>query len=126
MAHIPTVPIDAVGDLPRSTCSTDDLRMRFPCQTVTAVMQCAGNRRADIQPYGRWRDGTETQVKVVATKSIGSFWTSYVPRRLHLNATWFHNYDPLRVCIGRSCASTAGPRTCLNPAPATSSRRRRF
>lgn len=70
--------------------------MRFPCQTVTAVMQCARNRRADIQPYGRWRDGTETQVKAVATKSIGSFGTSYVPRRLHLNAIWFHNYDPLR------------------------------
>ena len=35
-------------------------------------------------------------MKAVATKGIGSFGTSYVPRRLHLNAIWFHNYDPLR------------------------------
>ena len=49
-----------------------------------------------IQPYGYQRGGIETQVKAAATKSIGSFGTSYVPRRLHLNAIWFHNYDPLR------------------------------
>ncbi len=47
---------------------------------------------AYVTPY----NGTETQVKAVVTKSIGSFGTSYVPRRLHLNAIWFHNYDPLR------------------------------
>lgn len=50
-----------------------------------------------IQPYGYERGGTETQVKFVASKSIGSFGTSYVPRQLHLNAIWFHNYDPLRL-----------------------------
>lgn len=50
-----------------------------------------------IQPYGYERGGTETQVKAVASKSIGSFGTSYVPRQLHLNAIWFHNYDPLRL-----------------------------
>lgn len=32
-------------------------------------------------------------MKAVATKSIGFFDTSYVPRRLHLNAIWFHNYE---------------------------------
>lgn len=47
------------------------------------------------QPYGYEAGGTETNVKFVATKSIGSFGTSYVPRQLHLNAIWFHNYDPL-------------------------------
>ncbi len=30
--------------------SMADLRQRFPERTVTAVMQCAGNRRADMQP----------------------------------------------------------------------------
>ena len=48
------------------------------------------------QPFGYQNGGTETLVKAVATKSIGSFGTNYVPRRLHLNAAWFHNYDPLR------------------------------
>jgi sulfite oxidase len=30
--------------------SMSELRQRFPERTVTAVMQCAGNRRADMQP----------------------------------------------------------------------------
>ncbi len=30
--------------------SLDDLRRRFPERRVTAVLQCAGNRRADLQP----------------------------------------------------------------------------
>jgi len=30
--------------------SVPELRARFPARTVTAVMQCAGNRRADLQP----------------------------------------------------------------------------
>ncbi|ONH84225.1 hypothetical protein APZ41_005270 [Roseomonas mucosa] len=53
------------------------------------------------QPFGAGNGGTETSVKFVATKSIGSIGTSYVPRRLHLNAAWFHNYDPIRSEDGR-------------------------
>lgn len=54
-----------------------------------------------VQPFGYQNGGTETLVKLVATKSIGSFGTSYVPRRLHLNAIWYHNYDTLRTEDGR-------------------------
>ena len=53
------------------------------------------------QPYGYQRGGTETSVQAVATKSIGSFGTSYVPHQLHLNAIWFHNYDPLSLADTR-------------------------
>ena len=40
-----------VGGLVRTLLdlSVPDLRARFPVRTVTAVMQCAGNRRADMQ-----------------------------------------------------------------------------
>ena len=47
------------------------------------------------QPYGYQSGGTESQVKAIASKSIGSFGSSYVPRPLHVNAIWFHDYDPL-------------------------------
>ena len=47
------------------------------------------------QPYGYQSGGTESQIKAIASKSIGSFGSSYVPRQLHVNAIWFHNYDPL-------------------------------
>lgn len=50
-----------------------------------------------VQPYGYQNGGTETPVKFAATKSIGSFGASYIPCRLHLNAIWYHNYDPLRT-----------------------------
>jgi len=49
------------------------------------------------QPYGYQSGGTESQVEAIASKSIGSFGTSYVPRQLHFNAIWFHNYDPLSL-----------------------------
>ncbi len=49
------------------------------------------------QPYGYQKGGTETSVQAIASKSIGSFGTSYVPRQLHFNAIWFHNYDPLSL-----------------------------
>ncbi|MBE7196349.1 MULTISPECIES: hypothetical protein [Methylobacterium] len=51
-------------------------------------------------PYGRMAGGTETELKFLATKSIGTpdpeglSPYSYVPRRIHFNASWFHNYDP--------------------------------
>ena len=53
------------------------------------------------QPFGYQSGGTETELKFLATKSLdtldpsGSSPYSYVPRRLHFNASWFHNYDPL-------------------------------
>lgn len=47
------------------------------------------------QPFGDMSGGTETELKAILTKSIGSFGTSYLPRRVHLNASWFHNYDTL-------------------------------
>lgn len=47
------------------------------------------------QPYGYQSGGTESQIKAIASKSIGSFGSNYVPRQLHVNAIWFHNYDPL-------------------------------
>lgn len=49
------------------------------------------------QPFGHQHGGTETSMQGIATKSIGSFGTSYVPRQLYLNAIWFHNYDPLSL-----------------------------
>lgn len=54
------------------------------------------------QPFGYRNGGTETELKFLATKSLdapdasGSSPYSYVPRRLHFNGSWFHNYDPLR------------------------------
>ena len=53
------------------------------------------------QPYGYRGGGTETELKFLATKSLGTpdpegtspF--SYVPRQIHFNASWFHNFDPL-------------------------------
>ena len=56
------------------------------------------------QPYGYQSGGTESQVKFVASKSIGSFGTNYVPRQLHVNAIWFHNYDR---CHSRTSANAA-------------------
>ena len=53
------------------------------------------------QPYGYQAGGTESQVKLVATKSIGSFGTDYVPRRLDVEAIWFHDYDPLSLAGAR-------------------------
>lgn len=40
--------IDGEGVTTPLTLSLDELRSRFPLRTVTAVMQCAGNRRADL------------------------------------------------------------------------------
>ena len=51
-------------------------------------------------PYGRMAGGTETELKFLATKSLGTpdpeglSPYSYVPRQVHFNASWFHNYDP--------------------------------
>lgn len=53
------------------------------------------------QPFGLRSGGTETELKFLATKSIGPFDTaglspfSYSPRSFHLNVSWFHNYSPL-------------------------------
>lgn len=53
------------------------------------------------QPYGYRAGGTETEVEFLATKSIGTpdplglSPYAYVPRQLHFNAAWFHNYDPI-------------------------------
>lgn len=50
--------------------------------------------------YGARAGGTETELKFLATKSVGTpdpeglSPYSYVPRQIHLNASWFHNYDP--------------------------------
>jgi hypothetical protein len=52
-------------------------------------------------PYGRMAGGTETELKFLATKSLGTpdpeglSPYSYVPRQIHFNASWFHNYDPI-------------------------------
>jgi hypothetical protein len=53
------------------------------------------------QPFGYQNGGTETELRFLATKSLGTSDASgsdpysYVPRRIHFNASWFHNYDPL-------------------------------
>lgn len=54
-----------------------------------------------VQPFGLQSGGTETELKFLATKSIGPFDSEgnspfcYSPRSLHVNASWLHNYDPL-------------------------------
>ena len=46
--------IELVGLGPTSTLLTlSDLKARFPERTIVSVMQCAGNRRADLQPIHR-------------------------------------------------------------------------
>lgn len=53
------------------------------------------------QPYGYRNGGTETELKFIASKSLGTpdpeglSPYAYVPRQVHFNASWFHNYDPL-------------------------------
>lgn len=47
------------------------------------------------KPYGLNSGGTETVVKGILTKSIGPLGDSYIPRRVHLNAAWYHNWNPL-------------------------------
>lgn len=48
------------------------------------------------RPFGQdgGHGGTETSLGLYATKSIGAFGRSYVPRRLSVNAIWYHNYEP--------------------------------
>ena len=53
------------------------------------------------QPYGYESGGTETSVKFVASKSIGASGTDYVPRQLHLDVVYYHNYDPLSLAGAR-------------------------
>ena len=72
-------------------------------------------RACVLQPYDYQWSGTETQVKAAAVKSIGSFGTSYVPRRLHLNTIWFHNYDPLRVTTPSSGTATWSASAIASP-----------
>ncbi|MGY3490527.1 hypothetical protein ACVW1C_008471 [Bradyrhizobium sp. USDA 4011] len=66
------------------------------------------------KPYGRDAGGTETELKFLATKPIGTFDLggyspfSYVPRRIHFNASWFHNHDPLPGHDGRTERSVSG------------------
>lgn len=70
---------------------------------IPAIAVAAGITR----PFGRDAGGTESELKLLATKSLppfdvsGSWPLSYVPRRLHLNASWFHNYDPDRSASER-------------------------
>ncbi len=51
------------------------------------------------QPFGADSGGTESGVTLLLTKSLGDWLgdrtgpLGYVPRRVHVNATWFHNYD---------------------------------
>jgi hypothetical protein len=40
-------------------------------------------------PFGPGGERVETELKFIATKSLGGF----VPRRLHLNVSWVHAYD---------------------------------
>lgn len=53
------------------------------------------------QPYSYQKGGTETLVQAIASKPIGSFGASYVPRQLHFDAIWFHNHDPLSLTDAR-------------------------
>ena len=53
------------------------------------------------QPYGYQSGGTEADLKFVASKSIGSFGTSYVPCQLHVNTIYYHNFDPLSLANTR-------------------------
>lgn len=45
------------------------------------------------EPYGSESGGTETSIKAIATKSIGPYGDTYIPRRIHLNLRWNHNWD---------------------------------
>ncbi len=47
-------------------------------------------------PYGRDRGGVESNVNVIATKSLGSIGRSYILRQVSFSGTVFHNYDPHR------------------------------
>lgn len=67
--------------------------LRFPAFSVAAGLD---------KPYGVDGDaGLEGSVSVLATMSLGTFDRrgrspySYVARQVHLNATYFHNFDPL-------------------------------
>lgn len=58
---------------------------------VPAMSLAAGVER----PYGAQSGGTETTFKFLATKSLGAFGESYVPRRVNFNLAWMHNWNPL-------------------------------
>lgn len=55
---VPKLPADhriEVGgmDVKARSISVDELKSAFPTRTVTAVLQCAGNRRTDLQQVGK-------------------------------------------------------------------------
>lgn len=55
---VPDLPADhriEVGGISVGECSISiaELKARFPVRTVTAVLQCAGNRRTDLQQVGK-------------------------------------------------------------------------
>lgn len=91
----------SLGNANETKQGTADLQGLYNFNNESVYLPALSLGAGVLQPYGYQRGGTETQVKVVATKSIGSLGTSYVPRRLHLNAIWFHNYDPLTTTDGR-------------------------
>ena len=58
--------------------SVDELRKRFGHQTLTAALQCAGNRRADLQEVKKtagdpWSAGRDRQCVLDGRSATGRF-----------------------------------------------------
>ncbi|BAQ49385.1 transporter [Methylobacterium aquaticum] len=91
----------AVGDASETKQGAATVQGLYNLNTENLYLPAFAVAAGVSQPYGYRNGGTETELKFLATKSLGTpdpegtspF--SYVPRQIHFNASWFHNFDPL-------------------------------
>ena len=80
------------------TLSVDDLQSRFPARTLTATLQCAGNRRADLQGV-RPTSGDPWAAGAIGTAEWTGAPLSDVLHAAGLHAAGAHRGDGLHVAF---------------------------
>lgn len=75
-----TLTIDPGTGDDEKTYTLDDLRTKFPSRTITATLQCSGNRRAHMSEHAQPTNGLQWNVGAIGTAS----WTG--PRLLDVLA----------------------------------------
>lgn len=91
----------SVGDASETRQGDVEFQGLYNLNSESLALPAFALQAGVFQPYGHLAGGTETELEILATKSLGP-WDimgtspySYSPRELHFNAAWFHNYDPL-------------------------------